>query len=259
VLHGFTAAVLLLAGLPAACAGGPARKPDPLLVFAASSLNGALDEVAGTFTRETGTAVTISFAASSALARQIQAGAPADVFISADERWMDELARRSLVRADTRRVVVGNRLVLVAPAGAPLALALRPGANLAATLGERGRLALADPDAVPAGRYAKDALRWLGAWPAVRHRLAPAENVRAALLLVALGETPLGIVYASDAAAEPRVAVVGTFPREAHAPIHYPAAVTTRSRHAAATPLVEALARDTARAVFLRYGFTDPD
>jgi molybdate transport system substrate-binding protein len=251
------AATLTLALLAASCGNGRAPVPErPLLVFAAASLKGPLDEVGAAFTREAGTTVTLSFAASSALARQIESGAPADVLISADEEWMDYLAARNLVRADTRRVVIGNRLVLIAPAGLPGPLALRPGLDLAPALGTHGRLALADPAAVPAGRYARAALEWLGAWPALEQRLAPAENVRAALLLVALGEAPLGVVYASDAAAEPRVAVLGTFPREAHVPIRYPAAVVTRSRHAAATRFVAALGDGTARAAFLRHGFT---
>lgn len=202
--------------------------------------------------------MSIAYAATSALARQVASGAPADVFVSADEEWMDELGALGHLWAGSRRAVIGNRLVLVAPAGRAGPFVLAPGADLAARLGG-GRLAVADPVAVPAGRYARDALTWLGAWPAVKGRLAPAENVRAALLLVALGEAPLGIVYASDAAAEPRVHVLGTFPPDAHAPIRYAGAVLARSTHPQAAAFLDRLAAPAAREVFLRHGFTRPE
>ena len=185
-------------------------------VFAAASLMGALDEVAAGWEDRTGGEVRLSYAGSSALARQIEAGAPADVFVSANVDWMDELGERGLTEPGSRRDLLSNRLVLVGPAGAA-PLALEPGLDLAALL-DGGRLAMALVDAVPAGLYGREALRSLGLWGAVEPRVAQAENVRAALALVARGEAPLGVVYASDARAEPRVAVVATFPEGSHPP-----------------------------------------
>jgi molybdate transport system substrate-binding protein len=250
--------LLVLAALAAACAGGGGTPAPPLVVHAAASMKGALDEIAAAHTRDTGTRVSIVYAATSALARQIASGAPADVFLSADEDWMDELASRGHLRAGSRRVVIGNRLVLVAPVGRSAPFVVAPGTDLAGRLGT-GRLAMADPAAVPAGRYARDALVWLGAWPGVKDRLAPAENVRAALLVVALGEAPLGIVYASDAAAETRVVVLATFPPDAHAPIRYPGAVLARSGHPQAHAFLDRLTAPAGRDVFLRHGFVQPE
>jgi molybdate transport system substrate-binding protein len=250
--------LFVLAAFAAACAGGGRAPAPPLVVLAAASMKGALDEIAAAHTHDTGTRVSIVYAATSALARQVASGAPGDVFLSADEEWMDDLAAAGHLRAGPRRVVIGNRLVLVAPAGRSAPFALAPGTDLAGRFGT-GRLAVADPVAVPAGRYARDALVWLGAWPGVKDRLAPAENVRAALLLVALGEAPLGIVYASDAAAEVRVVVLATFPTGAHAPIRYPGAVLARSRHPQAHAFLDRLTAPAAREVFLRHGFTWPE
>jgi molybdate transport system substrate-binding protein len=242
-------ALVLLLGLAA-----PARaQARPVVVFAAASLKDALDEIAAGW-RRSGNAVAISYAASSALARQIGAGAPADIFISADAEWMDWAVARNLVQADTRRDLAGNRLVLVAPADSKATVEIAPGFDLAGALGS-GRLAMADAGAVPAGRYARATLTALGAWSSVEARVAQAENVRAALLLVARGEAPLGIVYASDAVAERRVRTVAMFPPHTHPPIVYPAAATATASPAAARFMV-ALQTAEARAVLQRWGFT---
>jgi molybdate transport system substrate-binding protein len=239
----------------AVAAGAHVRAPSRIIVFAAVSLKNALDDVTPVLERQSGAAVRVSYAATSALARQIEMGAPAAVFIAADVEWMDYLATRKLIDSATRVNLLGNRLVLVAPRDQPIALTIAPGFALAAALGN-GRLALADPAAVPAGKYARSALVALGVWPSVASRLAPAENVRAALLLVARGEAPLGIVYDTDARAEPGVRVVGTFPPESHPPIVYPAAVTAAgAQSAAARRLLAALQDPAARAVFVRHGF----
>ena len=196
-----------------------------MLVFAAASLKTALDRIAAAWRTETGKAATISYAASSTLAKQIENGAPAELFISADEDWMDYLQERQLIDPKTRIDLLGNRLVLIAPAATGSSTKIAPGFPLAALLGD-GRLAMADPGAVPAGRYGRAALEKLGVWSTVAHRIAAAENVRAALLLVARGEAPLGIVYQTDAAAEPLVRIVATFPPDSHPPIVYPMALT---------------------------------
>ena len=198
-----------------------------IVVFAAASLKNVLDEVAAGFRRETGKAVTATYAASSTLAKQIAAGEPADLFISANSSWMDYLEERKLIRPWSRSNLLSNRLVLIAPSvDRTLRLVIEPGLSLTAALGD-GRLAMADPAAVPAGMYAKAALQDLGIWRAVVDRIIPAENVRAALLLVARSEAPLGIVYATDAAIDPNVRVIATFPRETHPPIIYPVALTS--------------------------------
>lgn len=233
-----------------------ARAEDrPLLVFAAASLKNALDASAGAFTRRSGTPVTISYAASPTLAKQIEAGALADVFIAADVDWMDYLAERGLIRAETRRSLVGNTLVLIASAKAPVNLAIAPGFSLAAALGD-GRLAMANADAVPAGKYGKAALEALGVWPEVAGRLAQADNVRAALALVSRQEAPLGIVYRTDAAADPNVVIVDTFPAETHPQIVYPVAVIASSAHPASGELVGFLAGHGARPFFEKEGFS---
>ena len=251
--RGFLALLLtaIVAGLPAP---GAAQGRD-VVVFAAASVKTALDEIKAGWSRATGKGVTVSYGGSNALARQIEQGAPADLFLSADLEWMDWARGKGLIRAETRLDLVGNRLVLVAPKGAAPALEPRPGLDLAPAL-EGGRLAIANPDAVPAGRYARAALTKLGAWDAVKDRTAPAENVRAALLLVARGAAPLGIVYRSDALAEPNVTVVGTFPEDSHPPIVYPAAVTAASTTPDAEAFLRHLRSDAARAVFEKQGFT---
>jgi len=242
--------ILLLLAL-----GPRAALAEDLTVYAAASLKTALDAVAAQFKAEKGTNVALSYAASSALARQIERGAPADLFLSADRDWMDYLETRRLIRPETRVDFLSNRLILVGPSGLDRPVSIGPGFDLAGLLGE-GRLAMADPSAVPAGKYAKAALEALGVWTSVAGRLAPAENARAALALVARGEVPAGIVYATDARAEPRVTVLGTFPETAHSPIIYPVAVTATGRDDAAMAFLAYLLSDKARPHFLRQGFT---
>jgi molybdate transport system substrate-binding protein len=239
------AALVLAAGC--ACAHAQAR----VLVFAAASMKNALDEVVA----DAPVTAIASYASSSALAKQIAAGAPAQVFISADLAWMDYLEQRNAIRKQSRRNLVGNSLVLIAPAGSPAQVSIAPGFPLARLLGD-GRLALGDPGHVPAGLYARAALESLGVWDSVKGRLAPAENVRAALALVARGEAPLGIVYATDAAAEAKVRVVGTFPAGSHPPIVYPAALTAKAAGANAEAFLAFLGSPAARRIFEKHGFT---
>jgi molybdate transport system substrate-binding protein len=228
-----------------------------LTVFAAASLTSVLQEAGDAFTAETKTVVRFSFAASSALARQIQSGAPADVFVSADQDWMNYLQARHLIDSATRANIVSNTLVLIAPAGSSSALRIAPGFGLAAALGVGGRLATGDPASVPVGKYAQAALTQLGVWPAVEKRVVAADNVRTALNFVARGEAPLGIVYATDARSEPRVRVVDTFPAASHDPITYPAAaIATAGPEAAA--FVKFLQGPTAHALFDKAGFGRP-
>lgn len=231
-----------------------AAQPRGPLVLAAASLQEALTAVSAQWTRKGNARPVISFAASSALARQAAAGAPADLFLSADEEWMDYLAARRLLRPRTRATLLTNRLVLIAPAASRQRLTIAPRFPLARALGS-GRLAMADPDAVPAGRYGRQALTRLGAWPSVAGRIARAENVRAALALVARGEAPLGVVYATDARAERGVRVIGVFPASTHAPITYPVAVLAKARHPQAEAFRRYLISGEAKAIFRRYGF----
>jgi molybdate transport system substrate-binding protein len=189
-----------------------------VLVFAAASLKNALDDVAAQWQRQAGKKVAISYAGSNSLIRQIELGAPADIFVSADTDWMDYGQQKNLIKPETRTDLLGNRIVLVAPKDSPAKVDLQPGVDLAAAL-KGGRLAMANVDAVPAGKYGKAALEKLGAWDRVKDRIAQAESVRAALVLVARGEAPLGIVYQTDAASEPTVRIVATFPDDTHPPI----------------------------------------
>ena len=246
-MHRLLLLVPLLLPLPA--------RADPLTVFAAASLTDAMRDVAGLWQRAGHEPLRISFGASSMLARQIEQGAPADLYASADEQWMDELARRGLIATDTRRDLLGNTLVLVMPADRVIKATIRPGFHLAALLGTDGRLAVGDPAHVPAGLYAAEALKGLGLWQSVADRLAPAQDVRSALLLVERGEAPAGIVYATDAAAAPGVAVAGTFPAESHAPIVYPFALTRRGDTGLGRALMTFLQSPAARATFVRRGF----
>ncbi len=232
----------------------PARGAD-LTVFAAASLKEALDEQASKFEADTGSKVVVSYAGSNALAKQIEAGAPADVFLSADVDWVDYLDKHKLIRPGTRVDLLRNRLVLIAPADSPASLRIAPGFGLAAALGA-GRLAMANPDSVPAGKYGRDALRSLGIWTAIEPHMARAENVRAALLLVARGEAPFGLVYATDALADRKVRVVDTFAESTHAPIVYPVAIVASSRSPYAQRFVDSLASPAARAIWARHGFT---
>ena len=248
---------LLLAALAApapALASALAAQPRGPLVLAAASLQEALTAAAASWTARGHPRPVISFAASSALARQIEARAPADLFISADEEWMDYLAARKLIVPASRAVFLSNRLVIVAPAASRISFDVRPGFALAAALGG-GRLALADPDAVPAGRYARQALTMLKVWPTVQGNLARAENVRAALALVARGAAPLGIVYATDARAQSAVRVAGWIPAGAHAPILYPLARLAGSTNPEGEGFRRYLLSDEGKAIFRRYGF----
>ena len=240
------------AAMPAA-----AQERRPLTVFAAASLTDALGEIGRAYTRATGQRVRFSFVSSGTAAQQIQAGARVDVFVSADTAWMDRLQRAGRLQPGTRADVAGGRLVLIAPARAGTRLAMRPGFPLARALGSRGRLALGDPASVPAGKYARQALIRLGLWSSVAGRLAPAQDVRAALAYVARGEAPLGVVYETDAAAERRVRVAGVFPAASHAPIVYPAAVV-RGAGEGATAFFRYLGGAQARATFRRYRFRVP-
>lgn len=245
-----------LAVFAAAAIGGASRaEPRPVLVFAAASLKNALDAIAAEWRNESGKQATISYAASSTLAKQIENGAPADLFISADLEWMDYLQQRRLIDPKTRVNLLGNTLVLIVPrdsAARPTTIA--PGFPLAALLGD-GHLAMGEPNSVPAGRYGKAALTALGLWAAVAGHIAAAENVRAALLLVARGEAPLGIVYQTDAAAEPGVRILGVFPPESHQPIVYPMALTLGAIPEAAA-FAAYLRGPAARAGFEAQGFT---
>lgn len=246
------ALLLTLAPLPAGAA-------ERIVVFAAASLATAMDAAAAGWRAAGGAELVLSYAGTPALARQIEAGAPADIFVSASADWMDVLAARGLVRGATRRDLFGNRLVLVAPAEAAGAAGgpvgeIGPGFDLSGRLGG-GRLAMALVAAVPAGIYGREALVSLGLWEGVEGRLAEADNVRAALALVAAGEAPLGIVYATDARAEPRVTVIGRFPAASHAPIRYPAALLAASAHPGAAEFLDYLSGPAAQAVFAAAGF----
>ena len=246
------AALLLLPGL--LFAAPPARAAD-LVVFAAASLKEALDAAAAAYQKQGGEPAKISYAASSTLAKQIENGAPADLFVSADLDWMDYLQKRNLIRPATRKSLLGNRLVIVEPADARVSLAIATGFDLAGAL-HGGHLAMADPASVPAGKYGRAALEKLGVWDRVKAAVAPAENVRAALLFVSRKEAPLGIVYATDAAADPGVKVAGVFPEDTHPPIVYPIAVTATSTNPTASRLLAFLASPAARPIFEKYGFT---
>jgi molybdate transport system substrate-binding protein len=223
-------------------------------VFAAASLKEAMDEQAKNFEAATGNKVIVSYGASSALAKQIEAGAPADLYISADHDWMDYLDRRKLVAAGTRSNLLNNRLVLVAPASSASTLKIAPNFGLAAAL-KSDRLAMANPDSVPAGKYGKSALEKLGVWSSVEKQVARTDNVRAALALVSRGETPFGIVYRTDALADKGVKVVDTFPADSHPAIIYPIGIVANAASAAAKPLLDYLRSPQASAAWEKYGF----
>jgi molybdate transport system substrate-binding protein len=235
--------------LPAAAQG------KDVVVFAAASLKNALDAAAAQWQRETGKKMAISYAASNTLIKQIEQGAPADMFISADLDWMDYGQQKGLIKPDTRSNLLGNRLVLIAPKESTISVNIQPGFDLAALL-KGGHLAMANVDAVPAGKYGKASLEKLGAWNGVKDKIAQAENVRAALVLVARGEAPLGIVYQTDAASDPSVKIVGTFPENTHPPIIYPIALTKESTNPDAQTFLNYLKSAAARPAFERQGFT---
>jgi molybdate transport system substrate-binding protein len=248
----------LLFGIALLCSSLATQAAERIItVFAAASLTDVLEVVGKAYTAETQVPVRFSYAASSALARQLESGAPADAFVSADQEWMDYLATRKLIQPATRVDIVTNSLVLVAPADSQLTLRIAPRFAVAKALGSNGRLATGNPDSVPVGKYAKAALTQLGVWDSIAARVIPADNVRSALNFVALGEAPLGIVYATDARGNAKVRVVDTFPASSHEPITYPAAVTTRGG-ADATDFVRFLSGSKARAAFLQFGFGIP-
>jgi molybdate transport system substrate-binding protein len=241
---------LLLFSLP----GAAAADKSAVTVFAAASLTNVLQELGDGFTKETAVPVRFSFAASSALAKQIESGAPADVFVSADVEWMDYLQTRKLIQIPTRHDVAGNRLVLVAPASSKIALRIGPHFALAATLGT-GHLATGDPDSVPVGRYAREALTQLGVWRDVEARLVRADSVRSALAFVDRGEAALGIVYATDAKIDDKVRIVDVFPDSTHLPIVYPIALTAVAK-TAAFDFVDYVRSPVGDAAFKKYGFS---
>jgi molybdate transport system substrate-binding protein len=240
---------LLLAFSPAAHAQG-----DATLVFAAASLKNALDAAVENYSKTTGKTVTVSYAASSALAKQIEEAAPADIFFSADLEWMDYLQEHSLIATDSRVTLLGNELVLVAPTDSSVSLEIVPGFAFADALAG-GKLAMALTSSVPAGKYGKAALESLGVWESVAGSVAEAENVRAALALVSTGEAPLGIVYATDARAEKGVKILGTFPADSHPPILYPVALTAAAR-AGAKAFLDFLTSAKGNSFFASDGFT---
>ncbi len=244
--------VAFLALLVAAGASAAPSSP-AITVYAAASLTNVLQVLGDGFTASTGIPIKFSFAGSSQLARQIESGSPADVFISADPEWMDYLEWRGLIRKPTRHDLLGNRLVLIAPADSTLNLRIVPGFGLRAALGS-GRLATGDPDMVPVGRYARSALRNLGVWNEVADRIVGAENVRSAMVFVARGEVPLGIVYETDARVDPKVRVVDVFPAGTHPPITYPIALT-RDAASEASKFVDYLRGPGCRAAFEGFGF----
>ncbi|WP_353642455.1 molybdate ABC transporter substrate-binding protein [Mesorhizobium sp. WSM2239] len=253
--NGWRFAALIGAMVMALSSAPSVHSAEKVVVFAAASLKNALDAVNETWQTKTGQTATISYAASSALARQIEQGAPADIFISADLDWMEYLSEKQLIAPGSRTNLLGNRIVLIAATGSTIETSIAPDFPLAELLGN-GRLAMGDVKAVPAGKYGKAALERLGVWAEVEDKVAQAENVRAALKLVAIGEAPLGIVYQSDAVAEPAVKVIGIFPEETHPPIVYPAAVIADSKNPDAVKFVKHLQSAKARRQFEAQGFT---
>ncbi|NTE87318.1 molybdate ABC transporter substrate-binding protein [Agrobacterium rubi] len=242
--------VLAITGLSA-----PAFAQDKVTVFAAASMKNALDAANAEWAKETSNEATVSYAASSALAKQIEAGAPADLFISADLAWMDYVAGKKLIKDDTRTNLLGNRLVLVAPADKATPVDIKQGFDLGELVGD-GKLAMGAVDSVPAGKYGKAALEKLGVWSSVEGKVAGAESVRAALVLVSRGEAPYGIVYQTDAAADPGVKIVGTFPQDSHEPIIYPVAILSESKSPAAAAYLDFLRSAKAAPFFEKQGFT---
>ena len=240
--------------LGSAVASRAAAQSKDVVVLAAASLKNALDEASAAWSTQTGKNTKVSYAASPALARQIEAGIPADIFISADIPWMDYVAERKLIKAPSRSDFLGNQIVLIAGKDSKVDVKIANDFPLRAALGD-GWLAMANFDAVPAGRYGKASLEALGVWKSVADRVAQAENVRMALTLVARGEAPLGIVYRTDAAAESAVRVVGVFPADTHPPIVYPLAVLARSTNPDAEAFVAYLKSPAAAAFFEKQGF----
>jgi len=229
---------------------------DDVVVFAAASLKNALDDVAAAYKAKTGKSVAVNYAGSNALAKQIEQGAPADIFFSADLDWMKYLDGKGLIAKGTSVTLLGNKIVLIAPKDSTATVDVAPGVKLAELLGPDGKLAMANVDSVPAGKYGKAALQKLGIWDSVASHVVQADNVRAALAFVASGEAPLGIVYSTDANAEPKVKVVGAFPDDSHPPILYPVALTAASKNPDARAFFDFLASDAAKAAYQKQGFT---
>ena len=241
-------------GLLATACSQQQEKAEPLVVLAAASLQEALNAEADAWAAQGHPRPTLSFAASSALARQVESGAPADLFLSADEKWMDTVEKDGALKAGSRRDLLTNSIVLIAPKASAASVDLTNAASLDAALG-KGRLAMADPDAVPAGKYGKAALEHLKLWDKLASKVARADNVRSALALVESGEAPLGIVYTTDAAASKSVRVLATFPEDSHPPIRYPVAVLAASKNAQAAGFEQFLTSDQGRAIFAKHGF----
>ena len=246
VLRLVVAALASMSGLAAA---------QDVTVFAAASLTNAFENVAKVYRDKGGSPVKFSFAASSTLAKQIESGAPADIFASADEQWMDYLAQRNLIETATRQSRLGNTLVLITPPDQKKTVDIKPGFDLAGMIGS-GRLATGDPAHVPVGRYAQEALTKLGGWTAVAPRLARTDNVRAALLLVERGEAPFGIVYGTDAAASGKVHVAGTFPANSHTPVTYPIAIVAKRDRPEVRRFLDFLGGPEAQAIYRKAGFS---
>lgn len=228
---------------------------EKILVFSAGSTINAINEVGGLFNKQCDEKCVISSAASSTLAKQIAQGAPADIFISANSKWMDYLSQKDLIEPESRFDLLGNRLVLITPFSNNTRIEIRQGLDLAEILGEE-RLAMGDPDHVPAGIYGREALKNLGIWMDVKDRIAPMKDVRAALVMVERNETPYGIVYSTDARISTKIRICGVFPETCHPPITYPVAIVAGKRSNATRHLIGFLQSPEAKAVFLKYGFT---
>ena len=234
-----------------------AARADDIVVFAASSLKEALDAVVHAYEAKGKDHVIVSYAGSNDLGRQIENGAPADVFISADKEWIDYVVQRNLVLRGSRTKLLANDLVLIAPAASKVQVKLAPGVNIAGALGN-GRIALADPDTVPSGKYAKAAFMSLGAWSAIEGKVTATDSVRAALALVSRGEAPLGVVYSTDAFLDKRVRIVDTFPANTHPPVEYRMARLKRGTSPSVTALQTYLASPEALIIFKQFGFRAP-
>jgi molybdate transport system substrate-binding protein len=253
----FTAALAAAALVLAVGGTRPAEaQGKDVVILAAASLKNALDEASAAWNKQTGKSTKVSYAASSVLAKQIESGIPADIFISADVPWMDYVAERKLIKAPSRSDFLGNQIVLIAAKDSKIDLKIDKGFGLRAALGNDGRLAMGNVDSVPAGKYGKAALESLGVWPSVADRVAQAENVRMALTLVSRGEAPLGIVYKTDAASDPNVRIVGAFPDGTHPPIIYPMALLASSTNPDAQAFVDYLKSPAGKPFFEKQGFT---
>jgi molybdate transport system substrate-binding protein len=254
-MHRLAGLFLALAILFGSTSSPALAQDKSLIVFAAASMKNALDDIDAAYTAKTGVKIVASYAASSALAKQTEQGAPADIFVSADTDWMDYATARKNINEPTRVNLLGNSMVLIAPKDSPIGnVTIGPGFDLAKLAGD-GKVATGDVKAVPVGKYAKAALEKLGAWQAAATKFAMAESVRAALTLVARGEAVLGIVYTTDAKVEPGVKIVGTFPADSHPAIIYPVAATTTAR-AGAGDYLAFLRSSAAKTIFEKYGFT---